>query len=43
MKERLAKLGTEPMSMSAAQSDAFIAREYKELGKIMLDAGATPQ
>src|SRR5688572_6303701 len=43
MKERLAKLGTEPMSMSAAQSDAFIAREYNELGKIMRDAGLTPQ
>jgi len=43
VKERLAKLGTEPMSMSPAQSDAFIAREYQELGKIMIDAGATPQ
>jgi tripartite-type tricarboxylate transporter receptor subunit TctC len=43
VKERLAKLGTEPMSMTPAESDAFIAREYKELGKIMLDAGATPQ
>ena len=41
--ERLAKLGTEPMSMTPAQSDAFIAREYQELGKVMLDAGATPQ
>jgi tripartite-type tricarboxylate transporter receptor subunit TctC len=43
VKERLAKLGTEPMAMTPAQSDAFIAKEYKELGKIMLDAGATPQ
>jgi tripartite-type tricarboxylate transporter receptor subunit TctC len=43
VKERLAKLGTEPMSMTPAQADAFIAKEYKELGKIMLDAGATPQ
>ena len=43
VKERLAKLGTEPMPMTAAQSDAFIAREYKELGKVMLDAGLTPQ
>jgi tripartite-type tricarboxylate transporter receptor subunit TctC len=43
MKERLAKLGTEPMSMSPAESNAFIAREYHELGKIMLDAGAKPQ
>jgi tripartite-type tricarboxylate transporter receptor subunit TctC len=43
MKERLAKLGTEPMSMSPAESNAFIAREYHELGKIMRDAGATPK
>jgi tripartite-type tricarboxylate transporter receptor subunit TctC len=41
--ERLAKLGTEPMSMTPAQADAFIAREYNELGKIMRDAGLTPQ
>jgi len=43
MVERLAKLGTEPMLMTPAQSDAFIAREYNELGKIMRDAGLTPQ
>jgi len=43
MKERLAKLGTEPMAMSPAESNAFIAREYHELGKVMRDAGATPQ
>jgi tripartite-type tricarboxylate transporter receptor subunit TctC len=43
VKERLAKLGTEPMAMSPAESDAFIAREYQELGKIMRDAGLTPQ
>ena len=43
VKERLAKLGTEPMAMSPAESDAFIAREYHELGKIMRDAGLSPQ
>jgi tripartite-type tricarboxylate transporter receptor subunit TctC len=43
VKERLAKLGTEPMAMTPAQSDTFIAREYTELGKIMIDAGLTPQ
>jgi tripartite-type tricarboxylate transporter receptor subunit TctC len=43
MKDRLAKLGTEPMSMTPAESDAFIQREYHELGKIMRDAGLTPQ
>jgi hypothetical protein len=31
------------MTMSPAESDAFIAREYHELGKIMRDAGAKPQ
>ncbi|MGQ0651487.1 MAG: tripartite tricarboxylate transporter substrate binding protein [Betaproteobacteria bacterium] len=41
--ERLAKLGTEPMSMTPAQSDAFIAREYHDLGKVMRDAGLKPQ
>jgi tripartite-type tricarboxylate transporter receptor subunit TctC len=43
LKERLAKLGTEPMSMTPAESDAFIRREHDELGKVMLDAGLTPQ
>jgi tripartite-type tricarboxylate transporter receptor subunit TctC len=43
MRDRLAKLGTEPMSMTPAESDAFIRREYRELGKVMLDAGLTPQ
>jgi tripartite-type tricarboxylate transporter receptor subunit TctC len=42
-KDRLAKLGTEPMAMTATESDAFIAREYNELGRIMRDAGLTPQ
>jgi tripartite-type tricarboxylate transporter receptor subunit TctC len=43
IRERLAKLGTEPMSMSPGQSDAFIASEYQVLGKIMRDSGAQPQ
>jgi tripartite-type tricarboxylate transporter receptor subunit TctC len=43
VKERLEKLGTEPMSMTPAESDAYIAREYKELGKIMQDAGLKPE
>ena len=43
VKERLAKLGAEPMAMSPAESDAFIAREYHDLGNIMRDAGLTPQ
>jgi tripartite-type tricarboxylate transporter receptor subunit TctC len=41
--QRLAKLGTEPMFMTPAQADAFIQREYQELGKVMRDAGLTPQ
>jgi tripartite-type tricarboxylate transporter receptor subunit TctC len=41
--ERLAKLGTEPMFMSPAEADAFIRREYHELGAVMRAAGLTPQ
>jgi tripartite-type tricarboxylate transporter receptor subunit TctC len=43
MAARLAKLGTEPMPMSAGEADRFIAREYHDLGKVMRDAGLTPQ
>lgn len=43
MVERLAKLGTEPMLMSPAESDAFIRREYNDLGAVMRAAGLTPQ
>jgi tripartite-type tricarboxylate transporter receptor subunit TctC len=43
VRERLAKLGTEPMSLTPAESDAYIRREYNELGKVMRAAGATPQ
>ena len=43
MKERLAKLGTEPMPMTPGESDAFIRREYEVLGKIMRASGAQPQ
>jgi tripartite-type tricarboxylate transporter receptor subunit TctC len=41
--DRLAKLGAAPMSMTPAQFDAFIRREHDELGKIMREAGVTPQ
>jgi tripartite-type tricarboxylate transporter receptor subunit TctC len=43
LKERLVKLGTEPMLMTPAESDAFIRSEHDELGKVMRDAGVTPQ
>ena len=43
VKERLVKLGTEAMSMTPAESDAFIRREYDVLGKVMRASGATPQ
>jgi tripartite-type tricarboxylate transporter receptor subunit TctC len=43
MVERLAKLGTEPMLMSPAEADAFIRREYNELGAVMRAAGLSPQ
>jgi tripartite-type tricarboxylate transporter receptor subunit TctC len=40
---RLEKLGTDPMFMSPAEADAFIRREYNELGAVMRAAGLTPQ
>ncbi len=43
MKDRLAKLGTEPMSMTPEQLDRFVAEEYRELGDVMVKAGLTPQ
>ena len=43
VKERLAKLGTEPMAMTPEQFDKFVAEEYRELGDIMVKAGLTPQ
>jgi len=43
VKDRLAKLGTEPLPMTPAESDAFIRREHDDLGKVMRDAGLTPQ
>ncbi len=43
MKERLTKLGTEPMAMTPEQLDKFIASEYRELGDVMVKAGLTPQ
>jgi tripartite-type tricarboxylate transporter receptor subunit TctC len=42
-KDRLAGLGSEPMSMRPDQFDAFIRREYDALGKVMREAGAQPQ
>jgi len=43
MKERLAKLGTEPMSMTPEEFDRFVASEYRELGDVMVKAGLKPQ
>jgi len=43
VKDRLAKLGTESMSMTPEQFDRFIAREYRELGDVMVKAGLKPQ
>jgi len=43
MKERLAKLGTQPMSMTPEQLDRFVASEYRELGDVMVKAGLKPQ
>ncbi|MGH8695307.1 MAG: tripartite tricarboxylate transporter substrate binding protein [Burkholderiales bacterium] len=43
MKERLMKLGTEPMAMTPEQLDRFVASEYRELGDVMVKAGLKPQ
>jgi tripartite-type tricarboxylate transporter receptor subunit TctC len=43
VKERLTKLGTEAMSMTPGESDAFIRREHDALGRVMREAGAKPQ
>ena len=43
MKDRLAKLGGEPMTMSPGQLDAFIRQEHDVLGKVMRDAGVKAQ
>ena len=43
MKDRLAKLGGEAMQMSPERFDAFMRKEHAVLGRLMRDAGATPQ
>jgi tripartite-type tricarboxylate transporter receptor subunit TctC len=43
VKDRLTKLGTEPMAMTPEQFDKFVADEYRDLGAIMVKAGLTPQ
>jgi tripartite-type tricarboxylate transporter receptor subunit TctC len=43
VKDRLAKLGTEPMAMTPEQFDKFVAEEYRDLGDVMVKAGAKPQ
>jgi tripartite-type tricarboxylate transporter receptor subunit TctC len=43
MKDRLEKLGGEPMEMTPEQFDRFIRQEHQVLGKVMRDAGARPQ
>ena len=43
MRERLANLGNEAMSMSPAQFDAFLREEYTVLGEVMRSAGVKAQ
>ena len=43
IKDRLAKLGGEPMKMSPDQFEAFLRKEHAVLGQLMRDAGAKPQ
>jgi tripartite-type tricarboxylate transporter receptor subunit TctC len=42
-KEQLLKLGAEPMLMTGAEFDRFIADQYAVLGAVMREAGAKPQ
>jgi tripartite-type tricarboxylate transporter receptor subunit TctC len=43
MKERLAKLGSEPMAMSPEQFDTFIRDEFTVLGDVMRASGVKAQ
>lgn len=43
MKERLLKLGAEPMLMSPEQYDAFLREEYRVLGDVMRASGVKAQ
>src|SRR4051812_28524992 len=43
MKERLANLGNEPLSMSPEQFDAFLREEFNTLGEVMRAAGVKAQ
>src|SRR3989454_600113 len=43
LKERLAKLGAEPMAMSPGEFDAFVRDEYAVLGEVMRAAGVKAQ
>jgi tripartite-type tricarboxylate transporter receptor subunit TctC len=43
MKERLAKLGAEPMAMTPEQFDAFLREEFGVLGEVMRASGVKAQ
>src|SRR6266480_4326762 len=43
LKERLAKLGAEPMAMSPGEFDTFLRDEYAVLGEVMRAAGVKAQ
>jgi tripartite-type tricarboxylate transporter receptor subunit TctC len=43
MKERLANLGNEPMSMSSAEFEAFLKEEHTVLGEVMRASGVKAQ
>ena len=43
MKERLATLGSEPMTMTPEQFDAFIREEFTVLGEVMRASGVKAQ
>jgi tripartite-type tricarboxylate transporter receptor subunit TctC len=43
MKDRLAKLGAEPMQMAPEQFDAFLREEFNVLGDVMRASGVKAQ
>ena len=43
MKDRLAKLGAEPMIMTPEQYDAFLREEFSVLGEVMRASGVKAQ
>ena len=43
MREQLAKLGNDPMSMTPTEFSQFVRREVEDYGKVVKAAGIKPQ